>query len=127
MELGRIDLHEEGPELADSAPGLGGGLSQLRVEGRGGTLGSCRKRIRHAGEILDDAVVEVARDPPPFDVRRLDRAAQEAFSLAALRTRLASCHASGSWIRASRMSAPSMAGANWRKIRRARAEMKLDL
>ena len=42
------------------------------------------------------------------------------------RTRPASCQASGSWASASRISAPSITGANWRKIRRARAETKLE-
>jgi len=38
MELGRIDLHEQRAQLADPMPGLGGGLTQLRIERRRGTF-----------------------------------------------------------------------------------------
>ena len=49
-----------------------------------GLAGGAGQRERDAGEILDDAVVEIGRDAPPFEIRRVERLPQQrlAFALA---------------------------------------------
>ena len=49
---------------------------------RRGPLRAGREREGDAGEVLDDAVVQVGRDPPALDLRGVQRAVQQRLALA---------------------------------------------
>ena len=73
------------PHLAHGAPGGGGGaiedLGRLDRSARGGAVGGGRQAERQAGQVLDDAVVQVRRDAPALGVGRVDGADQELLAI----------------------------------------------
>ena len=97
VQIGRVDIDEERAQLANAtsclpcpvAQGLGDG-GRLAVDAvRGGGQG-----VRRAREVLDDSVVQVARDPPALGVRGGQRAQQQLLALLAVVVERAS-HAIG--------------------------------
>ena len=81
-EVRRVDLDEKRPQSAHGVPRARGCLPErLPRGGRALRLGGGAQRVRDSGEMLDGAVVEVGRDPPPFVVRRLDGADEQCLSL----------------------------------------------
>ena len=82
-EVGGVDLHQQGPQgaqaVADGAPGrVEAGAERVRgVRVPGGS----GHRERRAGEVLDDAVVQVAGDPAALGVRGLDGREQQPLAL----------------------------------------------
>ena len=68
-----MDVDDQRPELLDRVAHRAGALGErgLRLLHRcsGGALARRAERVRRAGELRDDPVVQVGRDPAPFDVR----------------------------------------------------------
>ena len=78
-----------------------------------GVLGQRREPEGDAREVLDDAVVQVSRDPPALLGRRLDRAGQQGLALAVSALEPpATDQASGIWKSSSTSSPPSSGGAS---------------
>src|SRR5439155_1212973 len=67
--------------LARHARALAERLSGGAVARRSTALGGRGERHRDPRQVLDDPVVEVGRDPPPLEVRRLDRTEQQLLPL----------------------------------------------
>jgi hypothetical protein len=125
LELRRVDLDEEAPELADRSASLGSGFVECRVELRRRFGAGCRERVRNTGKVLDDPIVEVAGDTATLVLGSLDGTLQEIAALLLPFTH-ASCQPPrqrGSWIMARSRSPASMTNANSLKMRRLRAEM----
>ena len=100
-----MDLDEQRAQVADRPGACAAAASRAsraprRRLGARRLGGRASESERNAGEILDDAVVEVGGDPAPLVGGRLDRALRAARSrspLARARSRRASDHASGTW------------------------------
>ena len=86
LEVGRIDLHEQRPQVADPLAERGGGVVQrfrLGVLAAAlGPLGQRREPERDARQVLHDAVVQVGGDAAALLRRGLDGARQQVLALA---------------------------------------------
>ena len=95
LEVRRVDLDEQGPQVADPLTERGRGIlqrSRLRVVAAAfSILGQRRKPERDPCEILHDAVVQVGGDAAALLGRGLHRAHQQSLALP-VRTLQPSCH-----------------------------------
>ncbi len=87
MQVGRVDVDEQRPQLADAPARLAGALAQGgRTSGPPcavDPLGGGGEGIGRADEVLDDAVVQVAGDPAALVVRRGQRLLEQRLALLA--------------------------------------------
>jgi hypothetical protein len=85
VQVGRVDVDEQRAQLSDRAPRLvRRGPHRLLHDRRAVAVELARggrERVRDAREVLDGAVVEVARDAAPLEVGRGDRAAEQPLAL----------------------------------------------
>ena len=82
VELGRVDLDEQGPQLPDPLAGFRRDLLERgRKVGRR-SFGDGRQRVRDTGEVLDDPVVQVGGDPAALEVGGVDRLLEQLHPLA---------------------------------------------
>ena len=72
VEVRRIDLDEQGPQLAHrvarNAPRMAEQVTQLRPRCRVRLAGRDVEAVRNARQVLDGPVVEIGCNPAPFDV-----------------------------------------------------------
>ena len=84
-EVRRMDVDDQRPELADRHPDGTGALREralrLLPRSRGDALTCRTQRVRRAGELRYDPVMEVGCDPAPFDVRRVDGSLEQPLAL----------------------------------------------
>ena len=86
VQRGRIEVDEQRAQLAHAAPGLVRGLLDepglLLLAAALELVGGRGEGERHAGELLDGPVVQVARDARALVLRRVQRALQQLLALA---------------------------------------------
>ena len=80
-----MDLDEERPDAPHAVARAGRCLPQRRADAEGrlrvGGVGCSAERVGDAGEVLDDAVVEVGGDAPSLVGRSLDGADEERLAI----------------------------------------------
>nr|WP_246535959.1 hypothetical protein [Nocardioides aquaticus] len=83
VEVRWVDLDQQGAQCPDAAAHRAARVVELGAQGaaRVRSGGDGGQHVRRAGQLLDDPVVEVPRDPGAFGVRGVDRGPQQPLAL----------------------------------------------